>query len=189
MTWRTHVFGGVASLWLLSIVPNAITSGAAGDPSTGNIGLLAVLATIGALLPDLDAHDSKIRHLNLGIGFEPFVLPGHFMSGLMSHRGMLHSLLGIALCGLFFSLPFGSCFGWQAGAALLLGYASHVVLDACTITGVPLWYPNRTRWWLLPKPWRFLTGSFAEEVLLAPLALLVFGLLLSQMARLVTLGL
>ena len=187
MTWRTHVLGGIASLWFLAIVPSAITvvgmDPMGADAVAGNLGLLATVATVGALLPDLDSHDSKLRHLNLGIGFEPFVLPGHFMSRLFSHREMLHSALGIALCALLFSLPLSLWLGWQAGFALLLGYTSHIALDSCTITGVPFLYPDMTKRWLLPKPWRFLTGSQAEEVLLAPLAFLVFALLLSQLMR------
>ena len=185
MTWRTHVLGGVASLWLLAAVPGAINS----DIVAGNIGLLATLATVGALLPDLDASDSKLRHLNLGIGFEPFSLPGHFMSKALSHRGLLHSGLGISLCAVLFALPLGLWLGWQAGLSLILGYISHVALDGCTRTGVPLLYPNKQKWWLLPAPWRFVTGSFAEDVLLAPLFLLVLTLLLRSVMNLYRMGL
>ncbi len=179
MTWRTHVLGGVASLWILAAVPGAINS----DSVAGNLGLLATLATMGALLPDLDASDSKLRHLNLGIGFEPFSLPGRLMSTVLSHRGLLHSGIGIGLCAVLFALPLGLWLGWQTGAALLIGYISHIALDGCTRTGVPLLYPIKIKWWLLPAAWRFVTGSTAEDALLAPLAFLVAALLLSQLLR------
>ena len=189
MTWRTHVLGGVASLWLLAAVPGAITVSSASESIAGNLGLLATLATLGALLPDLDAGDSKLRHLHLGIGFEPFVLPGHLLSRTLSHRGLLHSALGVGLCAVLFALPVGIWLGWQAGAALLLGYLSHIALDGCTRSGVPLLYPSKVKSWLLPKSWRFVTGSVAEDVLLGPLFLLVVALLLRSLMSLYQTGL
>jgi len=53
MTWSTHVFAGLGALWLLEPVPGGIT------PDT--IGAVVAAAAFGALLPDLDAADSKIK--------------------------------------------------------------------------------------------------------------------------------
>jgi len=72
--------------------------------------------------------------------------------------------------------------GGVYGAAALLGYGSHLALDAMTRHGVPL-LPTRRRdgrWGLrqrqhlLPRRLRFVTGSAAEDVLQASL----FGLAL-----------
>ncbi len=77
-------------------------------------------------------------------------------------------------------MPISFAWGWQYGMALLLGYGSHLALDAMTRHGVPL-LPSRGkdgRWslklrqHLLPPGLRFVTGSLAEDVLQA----ILFGL-------------
>lgn len=171
MTWRTHVLAGVSSLWLV-------------HPSSGDpIALFASLAALGALLPDLDANDSKIRHLHLLPGIEPFVLPGQALHRRFGHRGVLHSGLGIACCSAFLSVPVGAWLGWKCGAALLLGYVSHVMLDSLTRTGVPLFYPRTSRFWLVPPPLRVTTGSVEEEAFLALFGVLALLLLLLLVRR------
>ena len=112
---------------------------------------------------------------------------GALVCGAWGHRGPLHSLPGLAAFGLTCALPL--CLGWggEYGASLLLGYGSHLALDAMTRHGVPL-LPARGRdgrWGfgrrshLLPRTFRFVTGSAAEEVLQAVLfcldLLLLFG--------------
>ncbi len=62
-----------------------------------DIGTLSAVAALGALLPDLDAPESKIKHLKLlGTDFKPFLLPAQVVSRSSQHRGLLHSLAG---CG------------------------------------------------------------------------------------------
>jgi membrane-bound metal-dependent hydrolase YbcI (DUF457 family) len=51
--------------------------------------------------------------------------------------------------------------------ALSLGYASHLAGDACTRTGIPLLYPRRTHYHLLPHRTRVVTGSEYEELFFA----------------------
>ena len=53
MRWQTHTLIGITSLWLLTPF--------LAQADTANIGVLAACAAIGALLPDLDASDSKIK--------------------------------------------------------------------------------------------------------------------------------
>ncbi len=65
--------------------------------------------------------------------------------------------------------------GWAPVAALLLGYASHLLGDAATKSGIRLLYPNTKTYHLLPQGWRFTTGSLAEEVVTV---LLLFPVLL-----------
>ena len=59
----------------------------------------------------------------------------------------------------------------------MLGYASHLVADSGTKSGIRLRYPKPRRYHLLPAPWSITTGSHAEN-LLAALALLPVLLLL-----------
>ena len=155
------------------MVPETIT--------TQDVGALAALGAGAALLPDLDAQRSKIRSLALG-PIRPFDPLGALVYGAWGHRGPLHSLPGLAAFGLACALPAALAWGGDYGAALLLGYGSHLALDAMTRHGVPL-LPARGRngrWGfghrshLLPRAFRFVTGSAAEDLLQA----ILFGLAL-----------
>ncbi len=86
MRWDTHMLVAVNSLWLLAIVPDEV------DFST--IGLLTAAAILGGLLPDLDAAESKIKHLQVA-GVKPFCLPAQVVHCTDVRRGMLHSLVGL----------------------------------------------------------------------------------------------
>ena len=114
---------------------------------------------------------------------------GALVYGAWGHRGPLHSLPGLAAFGLACALPLALLWGGEYGAALVLGYGSHLALDAMTRHGVPL-LPTRGqggRWGLkrhrhlLPRRWRFVTGSAAEDVLQAFLFGLALLLLLKNL--------
>jgi hypothetical protein len=88
-------------------------------------------------------------------------LPGH-------HRGWTHAPpIGLALIAaglilgpsLFPALP-------GVGAALGIGYLTHLTADAMTITGIPLWLPGQHRpsLHLLPRHLRVRTGSAGEAI-------------------------
>ena len=64
MTWSTHLMAGLSTLWLMEVLPVS---------QTENMALLAGAAALGSLLPDLDAAESKIKHLTVG-GVKPFLL-------------------------------------------------------------------------------------------------------------------
>ncbi|MBV9852095.1 MAG: metal-dependent hydrolase [Armatimonadetes bacterium] len=160
---------GLNSLWLLEAVPGALTP--------QNVGGLAALAALGALLPDLDAASSKIASLSLG-GVRPLAPLALALHRTLGHRGLLHSPaggLGLGAGCLFLALWRPS----EAPLALFMGYGSHLAADACTKSGVPAW-PNRRdrRWHLLPPRLRLTTGSWAEEALTPLLALPALALLL-----------
>lgn len=185
MTWPTHAAGGIASLWLLALIPG----GAAGQIVTSQtVDPLTALAAGAALLPDLDAQRSKIRSLKMG-PLRPFDALGGLLYAAWGHRGPLHSLPGLAVFGLIAALPLSLAWGWEYGAAALLGYGSHLALDAMTRHGVPL-LPSRGRdgrWGfrhrhhLLPPRWRFVTGSAAEDILQALLFCAALFLLLTNL--------
>jgi len=96
---------------------------------------MAVLAAGAALLPDLDAQRSKIRSLRIG-PIRPLDPLGALVYGAWGHRGPLHSLPGLAAFGLACALPLALSWGGEYGAAALLGYGSHLALDAMTRHGV-----------------------------------------------------
>ena len=172
MQWRTHVAGGIASLWLLEFVLPSLPL----EVLAPMIGAVA----FGALVPDLDATRSKIASLGIG-GIQPFSPVSTFVNRTLGHRGFLHSPAGFGLFGLL-TLPLVSVVGGLVWSALCLGYASHLALDACTRSGIPLW-PLRRRGHLLPKPLRLVTGSLAEEVCLSLLGMVDMLFLLRHLAR------
>ncbi|MDQ3812725.1 MAG: metal-dependent hydrolase [Armatimonadota bacterium] len=134
MTWPTHALLGISTLWLLSPLPT--------DVIGYDMGTLAAVAAFGVLLPDLDAAQSQIKHLRLlGTPFKPFFWPSYIIHRSDRHRGLLHSLLGLGFFALI-SLPLSVHPGWQPWLILVLGCASHLAADACTKTGVPLFYPS-----------------------------------------------
>jgi inner membrane protein len=160
MTWSTHLMAGLSALWLMEALPASATE---------NMALLAGAAALGSLLPDLDASESKIKHLSIG-GIKPFYLPSEMIYSQLGHRSFLHSLYGLAFCACSCLLlsPFT---GWQAALALWLGYASHLAADAMTRSGIPWLYPQPRRYHLLPPRLRLVTGSPEEEIVFVLLAL------------------
>lgn len=169
MTWRTHVVGGIATLWFLG---SSAVLGASDPVGAGNPIVLSALAGFGALLPDLDAQESRIKNLTT-FGIRPFFLPAVALHHALGHRGMLHSAMGLMLMAVVLGLPVGLWLGTTPMIALLLGYASHLVLDGATKAGIPLWFPNPQRLHLLPLCLRVTTGSQAEDGVLIALILLV----------------
>lgn len=169
MMWRTHALIGVTSLWALAPLPDVITH--------DTLGPLCALAALGALLPDLDAVESKAKSLRIG-QIRPLAPLSAIAFRTWGHRTLLHSPLGFLIAGICF-LPVGV--GWGIGPflALWLGYGSHLLADACTKTGIPSW-PNHVnrRFHLLPPRFRFTTGTHAEDMLFPILALPVLLLLL-----------
>ncbi len=170
MRWHTHALCGIASLWLLAPLPQS---------PTVDYGVLSACAAFGALLPDLDAAESKIKHLPVGT-VAPFALPAQLLYRTLGHRGLLHSLWGLAAFAVL-ALPVAWLWDWRPWAAVTLGYASHLAADACTKSGIPLFYPRRQRYSPLPRPWRITTGSLAEDMLFPFLAAAVLLLLLTHL--------
>ena len=173
MTWTTHTLFGISTLWLLAPLPP--------EALGYDLGTLAACAAFGALLPDLDASESKIKHLKLpGTQFKPFLLPAQVVHRSDQHRGLLHSLWGLGMAGAC-TLPLAFWAGWTPVAAVMLGYASHLLGDSATKSGIRLFYPRSQRFHLLPPSLRITTGSQAEEALIPLLALSVFLLLLAHL--------
>jgi len=161
----------------------------------GSIGAAMIgvpIATVGALLPDIDtryfalqseiwrgwkriAHAARSR----GLWGEPFALAAYFVGAIMagtlgsvswllrrfvSHRGATHTLTCAALVGLF--AVWGSLRLFDTpvpGLALVVGYVSHLVTDAMTIRGVDLFNPFiPLTVHVLPPGLRFRNGGTME---------------------------
>lgn len=177
MQWRTHVLIGLNALWLFELIPNGV--------ERGQLPLMLGAAAFGSLLPDLDAAQSKIKHLSAW-GIKPFYLPSVAIYRTFGHRGFLHSSGALILVTLIL-VPLSTHLGWQVGAALVLGYGAHLAADACTRSGIPFLYlpplsRNKRRYHLLPPRLRFVTGSDAEATLLPLVGLLLLLFLLRHLS-------
>lgn len=161
MTWRTHLAGGIASLWTLRLIPGASLPDA------------AIFAAIGSLLPDLDAASSKIQAL-----CPPLRSVSRMARQLVSHRGPFHSLIGAYAFAMLLCLPVAAVAGPSSAIGLLLGYLSHLLLDACTVSGLPLLWPDPKSHRLLPRRLKVVTNGPWEDFLLVLLALPCFLLFL-----------
>lgn len=149
-----------------------ITSGFGAPPDVASGAALAV----GALLPDIDTTTSDLGK---------FVKPvSRVLERRYGHRTITHSLLGVAALALATS--------WlllihpQAWAWLLLGVASHLILDTCNVVGVPFFWPSRLEAVMVhdrslrvpygsPKEFSWLAVMSLAAVALMPLSLDGFG--------------
>lgn len=168
MMWHTHAVIGASSVVIL--LPFVQME------NDGSIAVLMTFAVFGALMPDLDAAESKIKHFKIA-GIKPFVPVAVIIHRDFGHRRLWHSLYGWGLWTIMI-LPFSVGTGWLPVAALSLGYASHLIGDAGTKRGIRLLYPKLYKWYLLPKSFRITTGAESEEVVFVLVSLLVINILL-----------
>jgi membrane-bound metal-dependent hydrolase YbcI (DUF457 family) len=137
----------------------------------------AAAAFYGSWLPDVDQLGSRVHRrsrlergsLVAGAVGALLRLPLVAFGALASHRAATHSAtacvavaggVGLAVA------PLGLAVAPIVAGAIGLGYAAHVLADACTPAGVRLWWPlSRRRVWLLPAGCRIATGSVRELLL------------------------
>jgi|GEM_PF-361034 len=111
-------------------------------------------AALGSLFPDIDTTASFIGRI-----FSPIALS---LERRFGHRTITHSLLGMMVFALIFiSLVFFR--NKLFFICLILGYLSHILIDALNKSGVPLFYPNLIRA-VIPGNERFrITVASREE--------------------------
>lgn len=171
MMGRSHMAVGTASA--------AVVSEAAGLPAAPAAALCAA-GWLGSLLPDVDEAGSTIRRMFL-VG--ALLWPFSRLLDRLEHRGPTHTLAATlvaatlaALAAAVLAPPLAA----PAAAGMAVGYASHLVCDGCTYSGVPVLAPwSRRRLHALPSFLRFPTGSWRESVvvvLLLALLVLLFAL-------------
>lgn len=99
MLWRTHFLAGITSLWLLYPLPGALNQ--------QTLPLSIGMAALGSLLPDLDAAESKLKHLG-AFGITPLAPLSQLANRAFGHRGLLHSpvtLIPVAVVSAALSFP------------------------------------------------------------------------------------
>lgn len=120
MLAKTHIaFGILAALLTLqyAVISNEL--------------LFVALVIIGVFLPDIDHSESKINNALKVTKLVPF---------FFSHRGFFHSIFAAVLvfAGLWHLL------GFIYGFGLFVGYLSHLLSDALTVSGVNFLHPVAT---------------------------------------------
>lgn len=94
---------------------------------------------IGGLLPDIDHPKSRLGRIFFPIAW--------VINKLFGHRGATHSLLALILVSILILIPTFSMTGMvaflyaQFAIGISVGFASHLLLDMSTVSGIPLLYP------------------------------------------------
>jgi len=169
------------------------------------------VAALGSLLPDLDEPGSLVSNLPrasrgvvrstlrakgvegaarlliemflMFINLFTRALSGVVRTLAFGHRGATHWLitalvlsLAAAVSGWFIGFP-------ALGLWLFIGYASHLALDAMTISGLEMFQPLTSRTiHLLPKPMWIRTGSLVDSLLGSCFGMVIAAAIFWQMA-------
>ena len=135
MTAKTHILGGVLAGELLC---------AAASAPVDNAAVLLAAAAAGALLPDIDHHNSKVSRSS-----KAGRVASSVACALTTHRGVIHTPVFILLCGAVLGALSFFADGLPGGAliaGLLVGMLSHLVLDSLNPSGIMwLWPVSRKR--------------------------------------------
>lgn len=152
--------------------------------------LFLTFTTLGSLIPDIDHPRStlnqkilpiknkffkEIFYLGVGLGsiyfsyklnIKAFTLIGIalILTGLSSHRGFTHSLLGLLIywAGIYYIT--NSVYNLSmAHIGFAIGYMSHLVADMMTNKGIQLFYPLKPR---VKFPLTITTGGIGEYVIM-----------------------
>ena len=130
------------------------------EPNTTTL----ALSGIGSLLPDIDTPKSALGRIF------PF---SKIIEHKYGHRQITHSWIFIVIALVLFC-PFILFLGFLKYAGIIIGVISHIMIDMANPSGVPLFYPNSSRF-VFPenKSSRIEVNSKKEYILLAVLLFLV----------------
>jgi membrane-bound metal-dependent hydrolase YbcI (DUF457 family) len=158
-------------------VSAAIAGSRVAGLDTPETAVAAVAAFHGSWLPDVDQLGSRIhrrsrlerRSAVVGAAGMLVRLPLVAFGAIVSHRALTHSALATVSVVLAVALVVGLFAPATApvvAGGVGVGYSAHVLGDACTPTGVRLWWPFSARQvWLVPRRLRISTGSLREALL------------------------
>ena len=170
MNYRAHKIGGTCS----GIIASALLF--ADNPSVLNIvsSLLIISgASLGSIMPDIDKPTSKVGR-NIFINPLSKVIHKQFGHRTITHSVILSVLflsILVASSYMYKDIPFYFYSNFTIGFSV--GYLSHLLLDALTVEGIPLFYPFSKRKYRFMK---FRTSK--HENLVSTLCLVATGFLL-----------
>lgn len=146
MTGKTHIIGGITASLAFAQTSNYETV------------LLVGAGVVGALIPDICHGGSKIGR--------KLPILSKIISTLFGHRSFTHSLLFLFLIGILLN---SLVTNESIVAGILVGMASHYILDMATKNGIKLLYPIKVT---VRFPITTKTGGAVEDVVFAALSLL-----------------
>ena len=146
MTGNTHIIGGLAASLAFASVSNY-------EPV-----LLVGAGVIGAIIPDICHGGSKIGR--------KFKVLSKVINTLFGHRSFTHSLLFLVLMGVLLNSFVDN---ESIVLGILVGMASHYILDMATKNGIKLLYPFKIT---VRFPITTRTGGKVEYLVFAILSLL-----------------
>lgn len=125
MMGKTHILGGIAAgCAAAAICPDPVSKGAA-----------IAAGAIGGLIPDIDHKNSNLSKKVPVLSWIVRLFAGH--------RGLFHCpLLYVLLAAILYSFLLPEMEWWRYGFyGLFAGIFSHLLLDSCTIHGIPMLFP------------------------------------------------
>lgn len=124
MMGKTHLAGGIA----------CGCAAAMAYPTVGTKAAVIIMGAVGGLVPDIDHKNSKLSHKLPVLSWIARLFSGH--------RGLFHCpMFYAALYILIWLLPIQNLLVAAGINGLFLGICSHLLLDACTVNGIPLLFP------------------------------------------------
>lgn len=175
MTDKTHqLIGLTAALGaFFAIHPN--------DPvSLAVVGTIISGSFVGSLLPDIDQPASHFWD-SIPLGN---IVSRPITRTLGGHRNLTHSILGVVLFSWFMhwfvyrvfqpDLFDQALFLWS----FEIGFIAHLLADAVTVQGIPLFWPLGGNMGFPPRPFhgiRILTGKWFESLVVFPSMFVVLG--------------
>lgn len=167
MTGKTHRMIGLVAGggYFLSTAPSFY------QPAT--LGAVIVASYLGSLIPDADDAGADIWN-TLPFGHSV----GRITDPFLKHRNISHSIVGIIIYTIILLVVLRSMPSYWGIAAVpvaissTLAYASHLLADAFTVEGVPLFWPWKRKFGIPPKPLegiRIVTGKWFENLVIFPL--------------------
>lgn len=148
MTGKTHIAGGIAAGLAYAYISGL-------DPV-----ILTGAGIAGALIPDICHSGSKIGR--------KMPVTSRIVNLIFGHRSFTHSLLFLVIMAFLLKafLPYDTI-----TAGIIVGMASHYILDMGTKRGIQLFFPIdfRVRFPVTTK-----TGSMVENLIFSLLSLLAF---------------
>ena len=156
MVGKTHIVGGLALVSLSSLIL-VKTDFIDEERLILQQATLLTSAGLGALLPDIDMKGSSISRKNPIISF--------FARIFLTHRGFTHSPFSLLIFSvLIYWLTKILNLGIDSwiGAGLIIGYASHILLDSFNPKGVPLFYPYKKKF----SFGKIVTGTWGETLII-----------------------
>ncbi len=143
-------------------------SNATYQPAT--LSAVIVVSYLGSLIPDADDAGADIWH-SIPLGHTV----GKITDPFLKHRNISHSLIGLIIYTIIVYMilnlmpSYWSISILPVTIATSIAYASHLLTDAFTVEGIPIFWPWHRMFGIPPKPFdgiRIETGGWFENIII-----------------------